>query len=152
MNDAGAAPEAEERLLHGVLRQRLVAQDPVGEAVGDAADPVVELRERRFVGARDERDERLVGEVGEVAASHGDRLSVSEHASDSHERGERFDAERDRTGLGRRPNQRRQPTTRSVGNEEGNTGGRRPRSSHDLGARRRSRGLRAECRHRLESP
>ena len=65
------APDGEERVLDGVLRQRLVSEDPVGEAVGGAADAVVELRQRRFVRPRDERDERLVGEVSEVATAHG---------------------------------------------------------------------------------
>ena len=47
----GVAPDAEERLLHGVLRERLVAQDPQGEPVGDAAEAVVELGQRVVVGA-----------------------------------------------------------------------------------------------------
>ena len=71
MNEPAPRQSAEERLLDRVLGQRLVAEDAVGEAVGGAADPVVELRERRFVGPRDERDERLVGEVSEVATAHG---------------------------------------------------------------------------------
>ena len=70
MNEPALRQSAEERLLDRVLGERLVAQDAVGEAVGRAADAVVELRERRFVRARDERDERLVGEVSEVATAH----------------------------------------------------------------------------------
>jgi hypothetical protein len=67
---AGAAPEAEERLLDSVLGEGLVAQDPIGEPVGGASDPVVELGERALLGPRDERDESLVRQVGEVAAAH----------------------------------------------------------------------------------
>ena len=57
---AGAAPEPEERLLHGVLGERLVAEHAVGEPVGGAAEAVVELGERGLVGPRDECDERFV--------------------------------------------------------------------------------------------
>ena len=46
MNEPAAAPEREESFLDGVLGQRLVAEDAVGEAVGRAADAVVELCER----------------------------------------------------------------------------------------------------------
>ena len=49
----------EERLLHRVLGERLVAQDPQREAVGDAAEAVVELGERRLVGARGEQRRAL---------------------------------------------------------------------------------------------
>ena len=69
MKRAGAAPEPEERFLHRVLGERFVAEHAVGEPVGGAADPVVELGERRLVRPGDERDERFVGEVGEVAAA-----------------------------------------------------------------------------------
>ena len=47
----GVPPDAEERLLDGVLGERLVAQDPQREAVGDPAEAVVELGQRVLVGA-----------------------------------------------------------------------------------------------------
>ena len=49
----------------GVLGQRRVAHDAQRQAVGDAVEAVVQLRQRLFVGARDERDQRLVREVSE---------------------------------------------------------------------------------------
>jgi hypothetical protein len=58
------APDRHEALLHGILRERRVAHDAQREPVGDAAEAVVELRECLLVGARDEGDERLVGQVG----------------------------------------------------------------------------------------
>ena len=64
---AGGAPDGEERLLHRVLGERLVAQDAEREAVGDAAVAVVQLGERDLLGARDERDDCFVGEVSEIA-------------------------------------------------------------------------------------
>ena len=62
------APDAHERLLDGVLREAVVAQDAEGEPVGDPADALVELCQRRLVAARDERDEGLVREMSEVLA------------------------------------------------------------------------------------
>jgi hypothetical protein len=67
---AGASPEPEERFLNGVLGERLVAKDAVREPIRGPADAVVELRERGLVGSRDERDERLVGEMSEVTSAH----------------------------------------------------------------------------------
>ena len=70
---------AEERLLHGVLSQRFVAEDPQSEAVGDAAEAVVELGQRLLVGAGDEREQRFVGDVRELArrrAGGGGRQSA----------------------------------------------------------------------------
>ena len=64
------APDAEERLLHGILGEPVVAQDAEREPVGDAADAVVQLGQRALVAAGDERDESLVREVSEVLA-HG---------------------------------------------------------------------------------
>ena len=64
----GRAPDAEEGLLDGVLREPVVAQHPEREPVGDPADTVVELGQRRLVAAGDECDEGLVGKVGEVPA------------------------------------------------------------------------------------
>ena len=61
----GAAPDREKGLLHRVLGERLVAEDAQREPVGDAAVAVVQLRERNLVRARGERDDGLVGEVGE---------------------------------------------------------------------------------------
>ena len=60
-NDAADAPHGEEAFLHRVLGEPLVAEDPMGDAVCDPADAVVELAERAVVSARDERDQRLVG-------------------------------------------------------------------------------------------
>ena len=62
-NAAAERQTREERLLHRVLGEPVVAQDAEGEAVGDPPDAVVELGERGLVAACDEGDERLVGEV-----------------------------------------------------------------------------------------
>ena len=67
----GAAPDREERLLHRVLRQRLVAQHPQREAVGGPPVAVVELRQRDLVRPRDERDDCFVRKVCQVATRHG---------------------------------------------------------------------------------
>ena len=61
------APDGDEALLHGVLGERGIAHDPEGEPVGDPAETVVQLRQRVFVGAGDEGDERLVREMSEPA-------------------------------------------------------------------------------------
>ena len=66
----GAPPDREEPFLHGVLGEPLVAQHAQREAVGDAADPVVQLSERVLVTSGDQRDERLVGEMS-VLLAHG---------------------------------------------------------------------------------
>ena len=63
----------EERLLNSVLGEALVTQDAQREAVRDAPDPVVELRERVLVAPGDERDEGLVGEVC-VLLAHGEAI------------------------------------------------------------------------------
>ena len=74
----GGAPDGEEALLDGVLREALVAEHPVGDAVGDAADAVVELGQGVLVPARDHRHEGLVREVREVFAHRpGGRLQRS---------------------------------------------------------------------------
>ena len=62
-----AAPHREEALLHGVLCERPVAEHPHAEPVRDAAVAVVKLAERGLVRPRDEGDDRLVGEVCQVA-------------------------------------------------------------------------------------
>src|ERR671934_43259 len=67
----GGPPDGEKRLLHRVLRERLVAQDPQREAVGDSAETIVELCQRVLVRGRDEREERLVREVHQLAAPAG---------------------------------------------------------------------------------
>jgi hypothetical protein len=54
------APDREERFLHGVLCERAVADNAQCKAVGHAAVAVVELAERGIVGARAERQQRLV--------------------------------------------------------------------------------------------
>ena len=68
------SPDGEEGVLDGVLGERRVAQDAAREPVGDAAEAVVELRERGLVGAGSERDERLVGQVREVNGHCGQPL------------------------------------------------------------------------------
>src|SRR5262249_4209785 len=68
-----AAPDREERVLNGVLRQRLVAYDAQREAVGDAPVAVVELRERDLVRAGRQGDNCFVGEVCEVTPQHRGR-------------------------------------------------------------------------------
>ena len=73
----------EEPLLHRVLRQPVVAQHAVREAVRDAADAVVELGQRRLVATRDERDERLVREMSEVL-THRPRTGDSANATTVH--------------------------------------------------------------------
>ena len=60
------APDGEERLLHRVLGERLVAQDAQREPVRGTAVAVVELGERRLLRPGGEGDERFVGEVGEL--------------------------------------------------------------------------------------
>jgi hypothetical protein len=65
--DGSRAPDGEEGLLHGVLGECSVAQDAEGEPVGDAAETVVQLAERAVLAPGGERDQRLVGEVREVA-------------------------------------------------------------------------------------
>ena len=67
---AGGAPDGEEGLLHRVLRERLVAQHAEREAVGDAAEAVVQLGERDLVRAGDEGDDGFVGEVREGSRHH----------------------------------------------------------------------------------
>ena len=59
----------EKALLDCILGEALVAKHAVREAVRDAPDPVVELGERLLVAARDECDESLVREMGEVACA-----------------------------------------------------------------------------------
>ena len=63
---AARAPDGEERLLHRVLGERAVAQDPQREPVRDAPEAVVELGESRLVRASRERDDGLVRKMGEV--------------------------------------------------------------------------------------
>ena len=59
-------PDREERLLHRVLGERLVAQHAQRQPVGGAAVAVVQLGERDLVRARGQGDERFVGEMGEL--------------------------------------------------------------------------------------
>ena len=155
MNEPALAPEPEEGLLHRVLGERLVAEDPVGEAVRGAADPVVELRERRLVRPRDERDERLVGEVSEVATAHR-RRRLTRTASTPPVRPPaaiRFARNLDRTGL---PH----AAERSAVNDHAGVWEMKKAALaaaalgavDDHSARRCGRRLRPERRHRLESP
>ena len=68
-------PRGEERVLHSVLRERLVAKDPKREPVCDAPEPVVQLCERLLVRASDEGDDGLVGQVREGTGHRGDSLA-----------------------------------------------------------------------------
>src|SRR5262245_54888857 len=61
------APDREERILHGVLRERLVAEDAVGETVGNAAVAVVELGQPLVVPAGDRGEDLLVTPLGWAA-------------------------------------------------------------------------------------
>ena len=60
----GGAPDGEERLLDGVLGERLVAEDAQREAVGLAGVAVVDLGERAIVGPGDKLEQSLVRQVG----------------------------------------------------------------------------------------
>ena len=73
---AALRQSAEEGLLHGVLCQRLVAEDAEREPVGDAADPVVQLGQGRLVAARDERHQGFVGQVSQVPACAHDHVPL----------------------------------------------------------------------------
>ena len=73
----GRPPDREERLLHRVLGELLVAQDAQRQPVGGTAVAVVQLGERRLLRPRGERDERFVGEVGELPV-HSVRYSRAE--------------------------------------------------------------------------
>ena len=135
MNEPALRQSAEERFLHRVLGERLVAEHAVGEPVGDAADAVVELGERRLVRPRDERDERFVREVGEVAArrigSGVEPIASTDAAqvSTTHIRPKPpFGSPENSIEpvLGRRRTSAVNPTTRSVEDEESSTGDRRP--------------------------
>src|SRR5262249_37305781 len=65
----GCAPRAEEGLLHGVLRQGVVAENAEGEPVGESAEAAGELGERLIVGAGDQREQRLVRQMRELPGS-----------------------------------------------------------------------------------
>ena len=60
---AGGSPDAEEGVLHCVLRQGVVAEDPERKAVGQPAEAAVELGKRLVVCARDQRQHRLVRQM-----------------------------------------------------------------------------------------
>src|SRR5689334_15996990 len=62
----GVPPHAEEGLLHGILGEGRVAQDPQREPVRDATEAVVECGQGVLVGRGHEREQRLVGEAREV--------------------------------------------------------------------------------------
>ena len=70
MNRDAPRQIGEERVLHRVLGQRLVAQHPQREPVGGAAVAVVQLGERDLVGSRGQRDDGFVGQVCQVASRH----------------------------------------------------------------------------------
>jgi hypothetical protein len=71
----GRAPKGQEAVLDSVLRERRIADDSQREAVGDLAEAVVERRESAVVRARNERDERLIGEMSEISG-HGDSFTT----------------------------------------------------------------------------
>ena len=68
----GRAPDREERLLHGILGERLVAEHAQREPVGDAVVPVVQLGERELLRSGHERHDRFVGQVSQVAGHDPD--------------------------------------------------------------------------------
>jgi hypothetical protein len=68
----GRAPGGEKPLLHSVLGEGVVPENPPREAECDPAEPVVELAQRHLVRAGDERDQRFVRQVREIP-SHGVR-------------------------------------------------------------------------------
>ena len=85
------SPDPEERLLHGVLGEPVVAEHPERETVGDPADAVVQLGQRAFVAAGDERDESLVREVSEVLAhGPGNRRVGQRYHGEWHEQASRL--------------------------------------------------------------
>jgi CRP-like cAMP-binding protein len=63
----GRPPDGEKSLLDGVFGQCGIANYAQGETVGDVSKAVVELRKRAVISPRDERDERLIGEMSEVS-------------------------------------------------------------------------------------
>ena len=67
----GTAPDGEEPLLDGVLRQRRVADDPQGQSVGRSAVPVVQRRERAVVARGAARYQACVREL--AGTSSGSR-------------------------------------------------------------------------------
>ena len=77
MKREARSPDGEERLLHRVLGERLVAQDAQREPVRGAAVAVVQLGERRLLRPGGQGDERFVGEVGELPV-HSVRYSRAE--------------------------------------------------------------------------
>src|SRR4029077_15286428 len=67
-------PDGEKRLLHRVLGERLVSQDPQREPVRGAAVAVVQLGQRGLLGPGREGHERCGGEMGEFP-THSVRYS-----------------------------------------------------------------------------
>ena len=62
------APDREERLLDRILGKRAVTEDPQRDAVGDAAEAVVEDAERVLVAARDRFEQLPVGQIAHASA------------------------------------------------------------------------------------
>ena len=59
-------PDREEGVLHGVLGETGIAHDAQREAVGSAAEAIVERAERGLVAAGDQGKDRLVGQECQV--------------------------------------------------------------------------------------
>jgi hypothetical protein len=58
------APHGDERLLHGILRERTIAHHAQRKAIGDGAEAVVELAERGVVAGGRAGEDILIGGVG----------------------------------------------------------------------------------------
>src|SRR5262249_56203004 len=68
----GATPDAQKRLLHGVLGQVGAAGDAEREAIGQRRQPVVELREIGRASCRERGESSVVsGSVGKKRRGEG---------------------------------------------------------------------------------
>ena len=63
-------PEPEEDLLRDLLRERLVAEEPAGEAVDRATVAAIGLGEGVLPVARDRDDERGIADVAQRLGVH----------------------------------------------------------------------------------
>jgi hypothetical protein len=63
----GRPPDGEKGILDRVFGQCGIANYAQGETVGDVSEAIVELRKRAVIRPRDERDERLIGEMSVVS-------------------------------------------------------------------------------------
>src|SRR5207248_118145 len=82
----GCVPEAQEDLLHDLLGQRRVAQQPSGEGEDRARVPAVRLGQRLLPPPADGHDERGVAGLPEIAQVHSMACSAPPGATDAHAR------------------------------------------------------------------